>query len=349
MIKSSALLEINTKNLLHNYKLISKIAKNSIVGATIKANAYGLGDKKIFNILHKNGCRNFFLATIEEAIKLKNIHKNTNIYVLNGVNIVDLNLCKRKKIIPIINSITELNKINKKYKIGVHIDSGINRLGIKINELNNRKYKNLNIFILLSHLASAEEKKNNYNEIQNNLFKKTFKYFQNIKYLSLANSMGTILGKEYHYDLLRPGISLYGGHYNTILKKLIKPVIKLKAKVLQIKNLRKNEFIGYNQTFKTKKRTKIAILGIGYADGVSRILSNKGKVYYKNEKFKILGRISMDTLTIDLSNYKKNIKIGTYMEIINYKHDIEKIAIDCNTISNEILTSISNRVKRIYI
>ena len=161
--------------------------------------------------------------------------------------------------------------------------------------------------------------------------------------------MGIILGKKFHHDIIRPGISLYGGHFNTKLKKIIKPVIKLKARILQIKNLENKEFIGYNQTYKTKKSTTIAILGIGYADGISRKLSNKGKVFYKEKQFKIIGRVSMDSITVDITKYKKILKKGIYMDIINHKYDIEKMATDCETISNEILTSISSRVKRKYI
>ena len=129
----------------------------------------------------------------------------------------------------------------------------------------------------------------------------------------------------------------------------IKPVIRFKAKVLQIKKIKKNQFVGYNQTHKTKRETNIAIIGAGYADGISRTLSNKGYVYYKNKKFKIIGRVSMDSITIDIGKNNKMIKSGMYMDLINDKHDIEKMAKICNTISNEILTSISKRVERVYI
>ena len=157
-----------------------------------------------------------------------------------------------------------------------------------------------------------------------------------------------VLGKHFQFNIARPGIALYGGHNNTSLKHKIKPVIKLKARVIQIKKLEKNEFVGYNQTYKTKKPITIAILGIGYADGISRKLSNIGKVFYQKKKFNIIGRISMDSITIDISKYKKTIKKGIYMELINYEYDIEKLAKICGTISNEVLTSISSRVKRIY-
>ena len=351
MINSSAILEINKKNLIHNYKSLAKIANNSSAGATIKANAYGLGDLKIFEILYKNGCRHFFVATFEEAIRLRRKFSKGNIYVLNGVDESEVKLLKKNNIITIVNTINDLKIFLKKsnYKIGIQIDTGINRLGIKINELKNKKFNKMNIVILLSHLASSEQKKNKYNNFQNNNFINSFRYFKSPKYKSLVNSMGVVLNKKFHYDLIRPGISLYGGHFNTNLKKIIKPVIKLKAKVLQIKNLEKNEFVGYNQTFKSSKKITIAILGIGYADGISRILSNKGKVFYRKNKFNIIGRVSMDSITVDVTGYKKMIKKNTYMELINYQYDIEKLAKECNTISNEILTSISNRVKRIYI
>ena len=145
--------------------------------------------------------------------------------------------------------------------------------------------------------------------------------------------MGILLGKQFHYDLTRPGISLYGGYYNTKLKKIIKPVIKLKARVIQIKKLEKNEFVGYNQSYKTTKPITIAILSIGYADGISRKLSNIGKVFYKKKKFNIIGRVSMDSTTIDITKYKTIIKKGIYMELINHEYDIEKMAKECNFIS----------------
>ena len=347
---SSSILEVNLKNLIHNYKVFKKFIKNKQVAATIKANAYGIGDKIAFSTLYKNGCRHFFLATLNEGLELRKSFKKGYIYILNGLENNDINIFKINKLIPILNSKIEMKVIEKtKFKFGIHIDTGLNRLGINIIDLPKKIYNKKNLQIVLSHLASSDEKKNIYNDFQNNKFKSINNLFKNKKIIfSLANSMGTILGKDFHYDLLRPGISLYGGHYDTKLKKYIKPVVKLKAKILQIKQILKNEYIGYNQTYKTKKSIWIAVIGIGYGDGISRMLSNKGFVYYKNHKFRILGRISMDSITIDISKSCKLFKIGQYVEIINYSHGIDELAKQCETISNEILTSISNRVQRIY-
>ncbi len=118
---------------------------------------------------------------------------------------------------------------------------------------------------------------------------------------------------------------------------------------MQIKEVNKNEFIGYNQTFKTTKKIKIAIIGIGYADGISRILSNTGEVYYKNKTYKIIGRVSMDSITIDITKNNQKIKEGIYLELINHEYGIDYHAKKINTICDEVLTSISKRVKRIYI
>ena len=347
---SSSILEVNLKNLIHNFKVFKKFIKNKQVAATIKANAYGIGDKIAFSTLYKNGCRHFFLATLNEGLELRKSFKKGYIYILNGLENNDINIFKINKLIPILNSKIEMKVIGKtKFKFGIHIDTGLNRLGINKKDLPKKIYNNKNLQIVLTHLASSDEKKNLYNYFQNKKFKSINNLFKNKKIIfSLANSMGTILGKDFHYDLLRPGISLYGGHYNTKLKKYIKPVVKLKAKILQIKQILKNEYIGYNQTYKTKKSIWIAVIGIGYGDGISRMLNNKGFVYYKNHKFRILGRISMDSITIDISKSCKLFKLGQYVEIINYSHGIDELAKQCETISNEILTSISNRVQRIY-
>ena len=357
MINSNAILEINTKNLIYNYKSLSKIAKNSLTGATIKANAYGIGDIKGFKILYKIGCRHFFLATVEEAIRIRHFNKKCNLYVLNGLESNDIGIFNRLNIIPILNSIEEINKVinskflNTKFKFGIHIDTGLNRLGIKINDLAKKYLKNINLEIIISHLASADEIKNKYSLIQNKNFKEAFKYFKSIKYKSISNSAGILNNECFHYDIVRPGIALYGG-YNNINQKnnlKLKSVVTFKGKILQIKKIDKNEFIGYNQTFKTKKRITIAIIGVGYADGISRSLSNKGYAYFKNEIYKVVGRVSMDSITVDISKSKYRIKCGQYMEFINKNNDIQKLAKKCGTISNEILTSISKRVKRVYI
>ena len=356
MIKPNSILEVNTKNIIYNYKALSKkISKNCLCAAIVKSEAYGLGAIKIIEILENNKCKHFFVATLEEALLIRKKKKKTILYILNGMESNNLLVYKKNNLIPIINSVKELkllikdNNTKNPIKYGLHIDTGLNRLGVSIDEIKLFNSTKLKLTILISHLSSADEIKNNYNIFQNKKFKDSFKCFKNLKYKSLSNSMGILLGKDYHYDLVRSGISLYGGHFNTKMQSIIKPVICLKGKVLQIKEINKNEFIGYNQTFKTRKKIKVAIIGIGYADGISRLLSNKGEVYYQNITYKIIGRVSMDSITVDITKNHQKIIEGIYMELINHKYGIDYNAKKSKTICDEVLTSISKRVKRVYI
>ena len=167
MIKNSFILEINKLNIIKNFNFFKKINKNVIVAPTIKANAYGLGDLKIFKLLVKNNCRHFFVATIEEGIKINNSNKKINIYVLNGIQNYDLKLFNKFNLIPIINSKDELKIIIKtNLRFGLHIDTGINRLGLNYEEVPKTIFNDKKFCILISHLSSADEKNNKYNNLQ---------------------------------------------------------------------------------------------------------------------------------------------------------------------------------------
>ena len=349
MIKESGILNINTKNLIYNYNFFKKLKKDLIVAPTIKANAYGLGDKKIYNLLLNQGCKHFFVATLCEGIKLNNKSKLIKIYVLNGLQNYELHKFTSANLIPVVNTIEEYNRIkNTKIEYAIHIDTGINRLGISPEEVRLLDLKNHNIKLIISHLSSSDEFKIKYNMKQ----RKLFNTFVNKKpkgvIFSLANAHGSILDKAYLYDMIRPGIGIYGCYENKKLEKKIKNVISFKGKIIQIKDLQKNQYIGYNRTFKTKTKTKVAIIGLGYEDGIPRLLSNKGFVYFKKDRFKIIGRISMDSFTIDISKSSHDLKVGMYVDIINEEHKVDKFAKRCKTISYEILTSIGNRVYRNY-
>ena len=350
MINESGILNINTKNLVYNYNFFKKLKKNLIVAPTIKANAYGLGDKRVFNLLLENGCKHFFVATLDEGSKLKNKNKFINIFILNGLQDYNLNRFSNSNLLPVINTIEEYEKVkNSELKFAIHIDTGINRLGIPLDKINEIDFKNRNIQLIISHLSSANEYKNSYNLKQKKIFDGLKIKFNNNKVLfSLANSHGSVLNKSYLYDIIRPGIGIYGGFENKILGKRIKNVINLKGKIIQIKKIQKNQYVGYNRTYKTKTKTKVAIIGLGYADGIPRTLSNNGYVYFKKNKFKIIGRISMDSFTVDISKSSHDLSIGMYLDIINDEHKIDEFAKKCKTIPNEVLTSIGRRVYRKY-
>ncbi len=349
MINESGILSINTKNLIYNYNFFKNLKKNLIVAPTIKADAYGLGDKKIFNLLVNQGCKHFFVATLNEGSKLKNKNNSIKIYVLNGLQNYKLEQFTRANLIPVVNSIEEYKRIkDANIDYAIHIDTGINRLGISSEDVKKLDLQNDNIKLIISHLSSSDEYKIKYNIKQKNLFNTFINEKTKGIIFSLANAHGSILDKTYLYDMIRPGIGIYGCFENKKLEKKIKNVINLKGKIIQIKDLKKNQYIGYNRTFKTKNKTKVAIIGLGYEDGIPRLMSNKGFVYFKKDRFKIIGRISMDSFTIDITKSSHDLKVGMYVDIINNEHKVDKFAKKCKTISYEVLTSIGNRVYRNY-
>jgi len=349
VINESGILNINTKNLIYNYNFFKKLKKNLIVAPTIKANAYGLGDKKIYNLLLNQGCKHFFVATLSEGLKLNNKNKLIKIYVLNGLQNYKLEQFTKANLIPVVNSIEEYKRIkNANIDYAIHIDTGINRLGISSEDVKKLDFQNNNIKLIISHLSSSDEYKIKYNIKQKNLFNTLINEKTKGIIFSLANAHGSILDKTYLYDMIRPGIGIYGCFENKKLEKKIKNVINFKGKIIQIKDLKKNQYIGYNRTFKTKNKTKVAIIGLGYEDGIPRLMSNKGFVYFKKDRFKIIGRISMDSFTIDITKSSHDLKVGMYVDIINNEHKVDKFAKKCKTISYEVLTSIGNRVYRNY-
>ena len=362
-IDQNTFLDIKIGSIIKNYKKIKhKVSKNCNVAATVKANAYGLGIEPIAKSLIANKCSVFFVATLTEAIELRNISKNISIYVLNGLNDNNISIFYKYNLIPVINNLIQLKKAesfsyNQKspIKIALHFDTGMSRLGFDSEQtkilLEKKKVliKNCHINLVMSHLACADNSKNKKNIRQLKKFKEISKHFPNVK-LSLSNSAGILLGGEYQFDLVRPGISLYGGNCRINKSNNYDHVVTLKAKIIQKRTINKGETIGYGSSYKAKKKMIIGTIPIGYADGFSRLFSNQVELYYKNRKVKIVGRVSMDLITVDLTNFRKSkISEKDYIELINSKNNIDYLSKIIKTIPYEILTSLGNRYQRRYI
>ena len=356
-------LDIKIGSVINNYnKIKNKVSKNCDVAATVKADAYGLGIKPIVKSLIANKCGIFFVATLTEGIELRNINKRISIYVLNGLNDENIKTFYRHNIIPVINSLAQLKRaesfsLNKRnpIKIALHFDTGMSRLGLDNWEtevlLKRKKFliKNTHINLVMSHLACADNSQNKKNNKQLKRFKEISKHFPNVK-LSLSNSAGILLGKKYHFDLVRPGISLYGGNCSLVRTNNYDHVVSLKAKIIQTRIINKGETVGYGSTYKAKRRMMIGTIPIGYGDGFNRLFSNQIELYYKNRKVKIVGRVSMDLITVDLTKFIKNKTWEKdYIELINSKNNIDYLSKVIKTIPYEILTSLGNRYQRRYI
>jgi alanine racemase len=350
---------INLNNIKNNLNIVKRFSKKAIC-PVIKANAYGLGDVQIAKFLIKNKCKDFWVANISEALKIKKNVTNINIYVANGLNKNEEQIFFKNKFIPVLNTYEQFKKwtnfLNKKKsfnKLAIQVDTGMCRSGMQNEDIlkvskDQSVLKKFKEVIILTHLASADEKKSKYNIDQKNKFLKikTMFQFKNCKF-SLAASGGIFLGKEYHFDMVRPGISLYGG--KLFFNKKLKNVVSLISPVIQINSLKKGETAGYNQTYRAKIDTVTATIPLGYADGVKIKISNIGHVFYKNIKLPMIGRVSMDLMIIDVTKVKNKIKVGDYLEVFGKNITLDDFAKISDTSPYDIITSISDRCEKVYV
>lgn len=362
MTSSKCVLNINLNNILMNYRSIGNICDGSKIGAVVKANCYGLGIHKIATSLHHDGCKDFFVANCEEGMILRQIlTENVNIYVLNGVFADELDFFKEFNLIPVLNYLEQIYiwhgfaiKLGTKLACIIHIDTGMHRLGMVEKEFDIFTavgFPLLDIRYIMSHLASSEDPDNKFNEAQLEKFTRMTGKLPTIK-KSLANSGSIFLGKNYHFDLVRPGAALYGINSTVLSASTIKNSIGLFAPIIQIHELLPGESVGYYSQY-TNNDTKsclIATIPIGYADGLFKILSSKAVTYVNGCKAPILGLISMDLTVIDVSLVPSEyLYIGQKVEIIGHNSNLGTIAKLALTNEYEILTRLGQRFKRIYI
>ena len=359
---SNSFLEINIDSIIHNYQLINNKVGNTECAAVLKADAYGMGASVIAKALDKAGCSTFFVATIDEGIELRAcFSKNENqIAVLSGLLEGSEDIFYSNKLTPVLNDTEQIKKwaiYNKQKKISapsiLHIDTGMNRLGLTINELYDiikkpTELKELHVEWIMSHLACGDQPCDMMNEKQLSVFLNAKKEFPNVK-ASLANSAGVFLGQSYHLDMVRPGIALYGSGSGSMHSKPLKQVIKLYSRILQIRTLSTGASVGYGASYRVSEATRVATVGLGYADGYLRSLSNCSWVFFNGLRLPVIGRISMDYITIDITQIaSEKIKTGDFIEIIGDKFTLDDLATVANTVPHELLTRLGTRHHRIY-
>jgi alanine racemase len=362
MHHSQCVLEIDLSKIRANYKILSNIADKSKVAAVVKADAYGLGADKVSKTLIAQGCAHFFVSSVSEAINLRNnVGEAANIFVLNGVFYNDIDEFAIHNLTPVLNHLKQVElwvdytkKLGRKLPCSLHFDTGMCRLGMSsadIITLVNKPeiLQNLKLEYIISHLSAAEEQNNPYNIEQLERFKGYLQYFPGIK-ASLSNSSGILLGRGYHFDLVRPGASIYGINPNPLSPNIMHNAVKLSVPIIQLQKLPVNSYVGYNTTFTTSRNTIAATLPIGYADGYFRRFSNCGIASIAGHLAPVIGRVSMDLITIDVTDIpEREIFLGQMVELINDYFTIDKIAGIVGTNGYEILTSFnSSRFIRIY-
>jgi alanine racemase len=337
------ILEVNLDTIIDNYYYLQNLTKAE-VSCVLKADAYGMGAIEVSKILWQHGCKKFFVAALIEALELKSIIPEANIYLLNGFFEDEINEIIKYNITPVINSLEQLSFWDKNLPCVIHIDTGMNRLGLTVAEFKSLELSH-NVEFFMTHLACDSDVTNSYNSLQLGKFLDATKKYPNIK-KSVAASGGLYLSPEYHFDIVRIGCLLYGG-YDRSYPELKNPVT-LSVPIIQIRTCEEDEFVGYSCTAKVQKGSVIGVITIGYADGFFRFFSNKGFVFYKGKKAKIIGNVSMDLTMIDITDL--DLKVGDMVEIFNdefYPYDAAKMI---GTITYEILTALrsSSRFYKLY-
>jgi len=313
-------------------------------GAAIKADGYGLGARETAQALHQAGCRDFFVSTWAEAEALGPLPVGASLVVLHGVGPKDVESALGPVARPCLNTLEQVarwKEVAPGRPCDVMIDTGINRLGLRPSEID--ALDGLTIDTLHSHLACADED-HVLNGMQLNRFRAVASEVTAKRY-SLANSAGVCLGPDYGFDLVRPGLSLYGGIPRPEADGFIRSVARVDAEIVQRRTIRAGESCGYGATFVAKEDTEAAILNIGYADGYLRGFSSRGSAFAGEYALPVLGRVSMDLIAIGV-DAAPQLKEGEWVEI---DYDLPAASKQSGLSQYELLTTLGRRFERRWV
>ena len=295
-------LRIDEAALADNWRMLDRLSGSASAGAAVKADAYGLGARQAVPVLAATGCRDFFVAHWSEVAPLLDLVPPGSISVLHGpLNDAEMAYCRATGVKPVLNSLAQIARWQASGggRCDLMVDTGINRLGLGMARLGEAAQAGLDIDICMSHLASADENAPQ-NDRQLAAFAAICATIPARRY-SLANSAGIALGADYHADLTRPGLALYGGIPRAELAGSIRQVAFPQATVLQVRDLKQGDGVGYNATFVAPRAMRAGVIALGYADGYLRCWSGKGRFAWQGTELAALGRVSMDMTVIDLS------------------------------------------------
>ena len=313
-------------------------------GAAVKADGYGLGARETVEALLEAGCRDFFVSTFAEAQALSNLPAQASLVVLHGVGPDDIDAALRLSARPCLNTIEQVarwKEIAPGRQCDVMVDTGINRLGLRPTEVD--ALAGLAIDTLHSHLACADED-TPMNAMQLERFGAVTSVVKAKRY-AFANSAGIGLGRDYSFDLVRPGISIYGGVQRPEFEGNIRQVARVEAQIVQRRTIPQGETCGYGATFTAKEDTEAAILNIGYADGYLRGFSSNGSAFAGEYALPVLGRVSMDLIAVGV-DAAPGLKEGDWVEI---DYDLPSASKQSGLSQYELLTTLGSRFERHWI
>jgi alanine racemase len=366
-------LTIDLGALADNYRLLARQAAPARVAGIVKANAYGLGAEAVAPALWRAGCRTFFVALPAEGIALRSALPGAEIYILNGLFGPEAApVYEEHRLLPVLGSSADIATWeafgwdgDHPRPCAVHIDTGMNRLGLTPDEAKafaeeNALTRAVTPLLLMSHLACADEPEHPMNRRQWELFQEVGKVFPETE-SSLCNSAGTFLGSEFHGDLVRPGIALYGGAPVIGRSNPMQPVVTAEARVVQVRHLKAGDTASYGATVTLRRDATVAVVSVGYADGYHRAGSGSGvplreavergaEGFIHGKRVPVLGRITMDLTLFDVSDLGPGaVNIGDHVELFGANIPLDETAKAAGTISYELLTSLGRRYHRHYV
>ena len=373
---ADSLITVDIDAVIKNWQALdAQSGEATETAAVVKADGYGLNASRLAPCLADAGCRTFFVMSLAEAVTLRRAfdktgHSETAIYTLGGCHAGQEPDFRTNRITPVINSLEQLRRLmatGDAWKVAIHVDTGMTRLGLDRPELATLQemmgaqagneqsgFGKVTPCLLMSHLTSGEDRQDPATAHQLAAFGQLRALFPDVP-ASLGNSAGTLLGPDYAFSMTRPGIALYGLHpagMNTEGVQqdeaaCLSPAVTWQARILQHRQASKGEAVGYNGTFVLERESRIATVGVGYADGYPRSLGNRAKVMIGGIAAPVVGRVSMDSITVDVTDLDAGlVETAGHATVLGSGYSLAQMAADAGTIGYEILTQLGQRPAR---
>jgi alanine racemase len=359
---AGTVLTIDLGAIRDNYRLLRAKASGAACAAVLKADAYGLGAARVAPALAEEGCRHFFVAHLDEGIAVRpHLPPHAEIFVLHGPMPGTEPEFVHHRLVPVLNSAAQVAgwrqlaaRLDRMLPAIVQIDTGMSRLGLSSGEVDaacsDPDYlRGIALRYLMSHLACAERRDHPMNVQQLAAFNQARRRLPSCP-ASFANSSGIFLGSDFHFDLVRPGAALYGIAPVAGMANPMKPVVRLQARIIQVRSIEDGAHVGYGATYRAAGPRRIATVAVGYADGWLRSFSNRGCMLAGGVRAPIVGIVSMDTCTLDVTEVdQRHLQPGACVDLISDEQPVDAVAAQAGTIAYEILTSLGHRYYRNHV
>ncbi len=355
-------LTIDLGALAANWRDLAARAEGAVAAAVVKGDGYGIGLEPAARALSEAGCDTFFVALPDEGLRLRRVLPEATVYVLGGLLEGDARVYADADLRPVLSSLPEIDEwaafrqAGGKGAAALHVDTGMNRLGLTLAEAHalaaDRSLVDaLGLALVMSHLACADTPVHPLNRTQLAAFREARALFPGVP-ASLANSAGVFLGDDYRFDLVRPGIALYGGAAVADVPNPMRPVVTLEARILQVRDARPGETVGYGATETLGRASRLAILAAGYADGYPRHAGSTdarpgARAFLRGRSAPLVGRVSMDLIAIDVTEVP-GARRGDWAELFGPNIPVDEVAERAGTIGYELLTRLGHRYHRTY-